>query len=215
MRTVGTTLQINRGDIFTINREIYYIDRKPYMISSGWLNPFLLLIVSSNTYDLTGKWTKNYWLDANNYPKFDDMTPVYLPSISSSPRANNVLYYMLDEQGQRTYYWYDRAVMLYKPYSFTFSKTFLNSDTQEWEASEYQYQIRLVAGQLMFDYLFTTFQIVFPGETIPITNEQLYNRIYKVRPDLVAGLDYNYMLANFSENQVLLKPSIITVRANI
>lgn len=214
MRTVGTTLQVNRGDVFTLTREVKYVDGKPYMISSTWENPFLLIIVSSNTYELTGKWTKNYWLDVSSYPKFDNMTPVYLASTSQEPEQSDVLYYMLNGT-EREYYRYDRVTSTYKPYVFAFTKRFLNKDTREWVGSEYQYQIRLVAGQLMTNYLTETFQILFPGVPVPTTNEQMYKQIYKVRPDLVADLDYDMLLANYSENQVLLKPSIIIVRANI
>lgn len=214
MKTLGTTLQVYRGNIFKLERSVAYADGKPFMIASNLTNPYLLITVSSNTYTLKGKWTKNYWLDLSAYPKFDDMTPLFIESLEETPADDERLYYILNGT-TREYYRYDRTANEYKPYEFVFTKIFLNSDTKQWIESEYQYQITFVAGNLTANYLVDTFEFVFPDEPIPPTKELMYKAIYKVRPDLVEDLDYNAVLFSYSENITLQKPSLIVVNANI
>ena len=214
MKLLGTTVEINRGEVFTLSWYICDNTGKPYMISSDATNPFMLITVSSNTYELKGKWSKNYWLDLSGYPTFDNMTEVYIESTSATPEDYEALYYILDLDGTKTYYRYDRILERYVEYKFMFSKLFLNSDTSEWIESIYNYEVRLVDGRLMSEFLTSLFVSLFPDVDVPVDVETIYKTIYKIKPELVQNIDYTAPLVNISEQTILLKPSKIIVKAN-
>lgn len=146
MKTLGTTMVCNRGEVFTMTRGVEDSNGVPFVILKAWTNPYILISVSSTLYRQAGAWSKNYWLSLEGYPTFDCVTPYYIEDLDAEPQEDDRLYYTMDSDGEKAYYRYDRDATEYKPYRFRFSKVFTNKDTREWVESQYSYQIRVVSG---------------------------------------------------------------------
>lgn len=224
MRILGKQIIAYRGEVFVMSMEVVRSDGSPYVLRSQLNNPYLLISVSSNTYRLKGKYLKNYWLDLSSYPKFEQAT---ITDISQEQLQDNVLpegftaetciYRYMSELGEKEYYRYIGTSPggKYEPYSFSFVKTFLNVDTREWIESNYQYEIRILSGETTRTYLTNTFTALFPAEEVPDTIQEIYDAINKVRPDLLTYVSVTSPLANFATNDIIVPPSVLTVKANV
>ena len=224
MRTLGKQIIVSRGEVFTMAREIVRQDGSPYVLRSQLENPYLLIAVSSNTYKLEGKYLKNYWLDLSSYPKFEqstikDITQEQLSgnTLPDSFTAETCIYRYLSPSGNKEYYRYIGTSPrgAYVPYSFSFVKIFLNVDTREWIESNYQYEIRILSGETTRTYLTNTFKTLFPDEEVPDTSQEMYDRINEVRPDLLSYVSVAAPLANYATNDIIVPPSVLTVKANV
>lgn len=224
MKILGKQIIVSRGEVFVMSREVVRLDGSPYVLRSQLENPYLLISVSSNTYRLQGKYLKQYWLDLSSYPRFEQSI---ITDITKQQLTDNILpdgftdstciYRYLSESGEKEYYYYVGTSPdgVYKPYSFSFVHTFLNVDTREWVDSNYQYEIRILSGETTRNYLTETFEALFPGVEVPDLLQDIYDEICKVRPDLVQNISVTSPLANYATNDIILPPSLLTVKANI
>lgn len=219
MITLGSQLVVIRGEVFVIKRSVTYKNGVPFTLDSALENQYILITVSSNTYRLEGRYIKRYWLDLSEYPKFDtrevkDLTKEQFEGNTLPPdyTATQCIFKYVSDSGEVGYYYYKDSK--YQTYSFTFSKTFLNVDTREWIESKYQYEIQVVNGQSTRDYLTNTFEALFPDTVVPDTLQELYDAIYKVRPDLLKYVSVDAPIVNFETNTIIVPPSIIVVKAN-
>lgn len=223
MKTIGNNLSVNRGEVFVFARTIEYSDGRPYVLRSQLENPYLLITVSSNTYRLQGKYFKQYWLDLSEYPKFEtaevkDITSEELEgnTLPTGYTENTCIYRYMTSSNEPEYYRYVGTSPngAYEPYSFSFIKTFSNSDTREWIESIYLYDIHIVSGETTETYLTETFESLFPDESVPDTIDDMYNAIYKVRPDLLVNVSILAPIVNYITNEIILKTSKIIIDAN-
>ena len=63
MRTIGNDVYIQRGEDFTLDLSVKNEDGDPYMIFSGWTNPYLAITVTAARYEQPGDFRVTYWLD--------------------------------------------------------------------------------------------------------------------------------------------------------
>lgn len=220
MRTLGKQIIVTRGEVFVMARTVIRQDGTPYVLRSRLKNPHLLIAVSSNTYKLKGKYLKNYWLDLSEYPKFDTLEITNLTTeqfegntLPPDYNATTCIFEYVDSFGNINYYYYKDNK--YVPYEFSFVKTFLNVDTREWIESNYQYEIRLVSGEKTSILLTNVFRALFPTDPIPDTLQEIWDRINKVRPDLVANVSVTAPLATYDSNEIFVPPSVMTIKANV
>lgn len=224
MRTLDKQIIVTRGEVFVMSREVVRQDGSPYVLRSQLDNPYLLISVSSNTYKLKGKYLKNYWLDLSSYPKFEqstikDITQEQLSgnTLPDGFTAETCIYRYLSASGNKEYYRYvgTSPSGKYELYSFLFVKTFLNVDTREWIESNYQYEIRIISGETTRTFLTNMFNTLFPEEEVPDILQEIYDRIYEIRPDLLAHISVSAPLANYATNDIIVSPSILTIKANV
>lgn len=75
MRQLGSTIECYRGEAFTIRREFVDADGAPITLPSSMRNPFARFTVKSNTFQIDGRYEKNYWCDLSNYNRVDYSEP--------------------------------------------------------------------------------------------------------------------------------------------
>lgn len=223
MKTIGNNIVVTRGEVFVLARDVVYRNGAPYILRSQLENPYLLITISSNTYRMQGKYFRRYWLDLSTYPAFDkaeikDITEEQLTSntLPEDYTETTCIYRFVTTAGESEYYRYVGTSPngTYQTYSFSFIKTFLNTDTRDWIESNYLYEIQIVSGQKTVDYVTNTWNSLFSGQPVPGTIEDMYNEIMKERPDLLEGVSLDNVLVNFTSNDIILSPSKITINAN-
>lgn len=223
MKTIGNNIVVTRGEVFVLARDVVYRNGAPYVLRSQLENPYLLITISSNTYRMQGKYFRRYWLDLSTYPAFDkaevkDITEEQLTSntLPDGYTETTCIYRFVTTAGESEYYRYvgTSSNGTYQSYSFSFVKTFLNTDTRDWIESNYLYEIQIVSGQKTVDYITNTWNSLFSGQPVPGTVEDMYNEIMKERPDLLEGVSLDNVLVNFTSNDIILSPSKITINAN-
>lgn len=223
MRTIGNNIVVTRGEVFVLARDIVYRNGAPYVLRSQLENPYLLITISSNTYRMKGKYFRRYWLDLSTYPAFDkaeikDITEEQLTSntLPGGYTETTCIYRFVTTAGESEYYRYVGTSPngTYQSYSFSFVKTFLNTDTRDWVESNYLYEIQIVSGQKTVEYVTNTWNSLFNGQPVPDTVEDMYCEIMEERPDLLRGVSLDNVLVNFTSNDIILSPSKITINAN-
>lgn len=217
MIMLGSNMVVYRGEEFVLRCEVVNSLGQPYVLSNTLQNPYILIVVSSNTYRQRGRYIMRYWLDISDYPKFETVDIQHIPNLDKAPTeygypSNDfAVWYVVDAAGNTEYYYYDNG---YKPYSFAFTKTFLSQDTAAWIESLYTYEINLVDGKTTLSYLKGYYEGLYPGQPVPDSALELWKAICKVKPELLKDIHIEAPLANFAIADVLRGPSKITIKAN-
>ena len=63
MRAVGNDVYIQRGETWSLDLDIKNEAGDPYMLFSGWRNPYLAITVTAARYEQPGDFRVTYWLD--------------------------------------------------------------------------------------------------------------------------------------------------------
>lgn len=148
MRWYGTDLYITRGETFAIDVGITDKTGEPYRISTLMSNAFFVLTVKSNTYAQSGRYILRNWINLSNFPKVDDMS---ILDVTSLPLNDNLIRKrVLRYDGK--YYIYDDNVSQYVEYGLHFICTFDSTITKDWLDSAYEYDLKLVSGNLKESY---------------------------------------------------------------
>lgn len=80
MRMVGNEIYIQRGENFSLDFSVKNAKGDPFMIFSGWENPYLAITVSAALYEQEGDYRETRWLDLDNrYIEQADGTMVKSP----------------------------------------------------------------------------------------------------------------------------------------
>ena len=222
MKVVGKNIIVRRGETFNLTRRVLKDDCvTPYVLSKSITNPYLIVTVSSSPYKLNGGYKCNWWIDLSSYPSFATTTPyiVEQPVIESNQlpsgrTAEQSIYYTQDENGNKSFYYYDSKTSTYKEYSFVFHKTFSHKETDEWIESLYTYQFRIVGGNRTKDVLQGLFKAVYPKQKVPEDNRTLYYKIKQCRPDLVKNIRFSAPLATFFVEDILQRPEKLIIKTN-
>ena len=61
MTLKGNEMTVQRGETFTIDRLIVNRDGSPFIISSKYKNPYILLTVASTKYNQNNRYVANWW----------------------------------------------------------------------------------------------------------------------------------------------------------
>lgn len=222
MKVVGKNIIVFRGETFSLTRKVYKNDLStPYVLSKAIDNPYLIVTVTSSPYKTDGGYKCNWWIDLSTYPSFRSTTPYLVESsvissneLPSGMSADQCIFYTVDEDANKTFYYYDSDSSTYKEYSFIFRKTFSHRETDEWVESLYTYQFKIVGGTRTKNVLQGLFTSIFPNAKVPEDNRTLYCRIKKCRPDLVKNIRFSAPLATFFVEDVLQRPEKLTVKTN-
>lgn len=222
MKVVGKNIIARRGETFSLIRRVYKDDGiTPYVLSKAIVNPYLIVTVSSSPYKLQGGYKCNWWIDLSTYPSFATTTPYLVDQsvidgnqLPGGRTAEQSIYYTQDENGNKSFYYYDSETSSYKEYSFVFRKTFSHKETNEWIESLYTYQFRIVGGNRTKGVLQGLFKAIYPGVKVPEDNRTLYYQIKKCRADLVKNLRFSAPLATFFTEDVLQRPEKLIIKTN-
>lgn len=152
MTLKGNEMMVYRGESFTIDRLIQNRDGSPFIVSSKYNNPYLLLTVSSTKYSQKNRYILNYWISLEDLPRFPNTVVKEISSI------NNANEYADDEPMEFVYhdkqtgkYKYLKSynvgeTAMFEDYNFRVIHHFRNDVTKDWVEQSYMYSMRLVAG---------------------------------------------------------------------
>lgn len=186
----GNDMTVIRGETFTIDRTVVNRDGSPFIVSSEYRNPYLLLSVSSTKYSQENRYLANWWLDLTDLPRFPN---TIVKEISSVDNASE---YADDEPMQFVYhdnktdkYQYLKEynvgeTALFEDYEFRIIHTFTHDITKDWVEQSYFYSIRLVSG------LKTDEQSNRPIDTFDVVQDILLPSKLNVLSDLNGGLKW-------------------------
>ena len=184
----GQEMTIHRGETFTIDRLIVNRDNSPFIVSSEYKNPYILITVASAKYSQENRYLVNWWLNLENLPRF---TNTVVKEISS---VNNMNEFAEDEPLEFVYhdkktgkYQYLKEysvgeTAMFEDYEFRIIHSFPHNITKDWVEQTYFYSIRLVAGQKLDD---TSTQ---PIDTFEVVQDILTPTKMTVLSDLNGGL---------------------------
>ena len=214
MMLLGKTIQTYRGETFGLSMEILNKDGVPYTPLIRWKNPYLLFQVRSSQFDEKNHGhIYNFWLDLSTYPKFKSNTPEFIDGYELPEEGElQTLYYMLNEDGVREYYYYDGTQ--WKEYSFVVTHYFLNVFTKDWIQSTWWYTISIVTGELMKPYLkrFVKGLKQVPDSELYDDTKWLYDKLKFIDKSYVTGINPEYPLVNYTTVDTLQKQNKLVVK---
>ena len=216
MRLKGNEMIVHRGETFTIDKVVVNRDGSPFIVSSEYDNPHILISVSSTRYDLENRYKVNWWLDLKDSPRFLYTQPkkitVFDITQTVDDQPGEYLYYV-DDVTKCKYFdendeWHD--------YEFRIIHHFVNSVTRDWVEQSYVYSIQLVSGNSTDEYIKNLYNAVFEIEPdVDKTTEELYYELKNKDENLVENLDFTRPIVGFDVVQVILEPTKLTVMSDI
>jgi hypothetical protein len=151
MKWYGKEIYCTRGETVSLDFAIVNRDNTPYRISTALTNAHLLLTVKSNTYTQKDRYVLNNWINLSDFPKVDDMTILSVDELPTGVNLvkNRLLYLTTDGK----YYIYDDIKLKYIEYGFRLIHTFQSDVTNDWFDKTYDYELKLISGTLLDDYV--------------------------------------------------------------
>lgn len=235
MKIYNNEITCHRNETWTFDKVLVARDGAPYIVSSEWNNPYVILTVSSTRYDQKDRYIRQWWLDLDRgynidgelvtLPRFYSTRPVEISDFSSGLpegyEANDAVFYTVDNDGNKSYARFDEETQSFVPYEFRIVKAFTQQETRDWVEQSYVYSLLLVAGDSMAEYIYNLCldNLVNEGEdpadVIPDTLQGMYEALYLYDPEIVEGIDITCPLINYSSVQVILEPTKLTVLSDI
>lgn len=206
---------IQRGESFTIDKSVRNRDGSPYIVSSQYDNPYILITVASNRHDYEYN-AINWWLDLSTLPKFLNTQPKKITSFDYTNTIGEEPYeylYYVDDITKCKYFDYDD---IWHDYDFRIVHTFLHSITKNWVGQNYVYSIRLVSGSDMDTYLRGLYKSIF-GKDAPLNKNkyELYEDIKNTNENHVNGLVIDRPIATIDVVRDILLPTKLTVMSDL
>lgn len=225
MYTVGLKIYITRGESFTIDFSVKDKTGRPYIVLNKIQNPYLKITVASDKYNASNNYVKTWWLDLTNgynengenilLPKFSSVDVKEVNSISEVGNADtDTEHYLYRVIGDDKYYYLDDIV---KEYNFRILKTFLSGITSEWIEKQYTYDIKLVGGQTVVDYIqgIVRANNLIPDDTPIQSNLQELLNLFVGHEELLEGVHLDGRpLQSIDINQDILQPTEIYVASD-
>lgn len=222
MKVLGKSIIVRRGETFVLSRKVFKDDgRTPFVLPFSIQNPYLVISVTSTVYNVEGRYKCNYWLNLEKYPKFQSSTPIPVKQTdfdagklpTGCTDSSNIYVYDGDYYRHITNEGNTEGIGVYVPYSFVFTKQFLEYQTRDWVESQYQYTFKLIGGQKTNDVLKGIYDSIYPYCTFrPTDNLTLYNEIKKCRPDMVRNIRPSAPLANYTTEDILQRPEKLIIK---
>lgn len=264
MRVNGNELIVHRNETFTIDKVLLAKDGAPFIVSSRLENPYICITVASSRYDQYGKYEHTWWLDQSlgyntngdlivPLVRFNSTSPIHLTGDSwdvplpTNPDTGELydefeaLWYINLPDGTKQYKRWDLTRGAWVDYQFRIVKTFTHDDTKNWVEQDYKYNIVLVAGTTVLEYLeelklqvfmeindindpdmfldatYVNYDIVL-GEAwaeLPTNTTGIYKWLKSINRDLIKDLDITAPILNYSAVQVILPPTKLTVQSSL
>lgn len=220
MRVYNNEISVHRNETFTFDKLIVARDDAPYVVSSSWDNPYILLTISSARYEQENRYLANWWLSLDSLPRFETTKPYLLTNFTNGlptgHDAYTAVYYTVDTDGNKTYKRYDPISFSFVPYELRIVKAFTQLETKNWVEQNYVYSLHLVAGVSVLEYLTAQYAEQIEGD-VPTDVQTLYDALYALNTinDELDTIDLTRPLLNYSSVQVILAPTKLTVYSNI
>ena len=153
MTLKGNEMTVQRGETFTIDRLIVNRDGSPFIISSKYNNPYILITVASTKYNQNNRYVMNWWLSVRDMPRFLNTV---VKDVTSLNDANQ---YMDDDPMEFVYHdlstgeykymreYYVGEPSMLEPYECRIIHHFTHNVTKNWVEQNYLYSIRLIDGE--------------------------------------------------------------------
>lgn len=161
----------------------------------------------------------------SRYNSFNDITMLQtidgLPDILAYGYVGNYIFYYTprdavfyieDEEGIRTYKYWDNG---WKDYEFRIVTSFGIDMTSEWTGQNYVYSIDLVSGISTREYLVSLAENNNIYVDITTTNEELYNQLINEGVNFIETFNLEREIVVFDICKPILKPKKLTVSSTI
>ena len=197
MQVFKNELRVYRGESFTIDKTLQNRDGTPYIISSALANPYFLLSVSNTQYAQENRYIKNYWLNLDNFPRFESTQVFDIRTLKTENGGNISRYNEFDDVDDEVLHGYLNGLYVeveltgyavctdgtgykywngsrWQDYECRIVKTFTTEDTSEWISQNYFYSIQLVSGAETTEgehpIVVQTSYPILPPSAIKVTN---------------------------------------------
>ena len=216
----GNDMIVQRGETFTIDRSIVNNDGSPFVVSSAYNNPYLLLTVSSTKYNQQNRYTVNWWLNLNEMydengnliklPRFNSTRIKTIPNVQDTVNFDDPpLEYLYYDKSENRYVYFEDDIYTFKEYDFRFIHHFIHNITKDWIEQNYVYSIRLVSGEDTLTYLRYLYKSLFDKDAdLKLTAEQLYNLINDEKEGILDDLIYTRPIMKFDVVQDIVTGKI-------
>lgn len=230
MNVNGNEITVHRGETFTIDRYIVNRDGSPFVVSSKYDNPYILLSVSSTRYSQADRYVLNVWMsldafgpDQIVFPRFVNTTIIEKPDEATFERDAKAdgkfeaVYYVASTGKYRYYAGQDANGDIFKDYEFRLTYPFTNDITSQWIEQSYLYSIRLVSGTLTDDYVSSIYDLLFKD-----SDEYNNNLNIELKYEAICSKDETYKeinlgrkLISFGAVQEIVVPTKLTVLSEL
>lgn len=132
---------------------------------------------------------------------------------------DDCVFYVEDDEGNRTYkYWDDSVVngdrVGWLNYKCKITKAFSQEDTREWVEQSYTYSIKLVSGQLMSDYL-NGLCISKGIDYVGISNQEKYGKLIEAGHLFPKEFNVSRVIGKYDVVMPILVPTKMSVLSSI
>lgn len=211
MKILGHKIIIHQGEDFAVTFDIRDELGAPYVPLRSDTNPFVQISIASAIYPQARRYKRSYWIDCSSKPKFVSDEIIIKPSSNPSTAYENV-YYDVDEDGNRSYMYWNGSE--YVNYNFSFYYHFRSTDTRDWNERQYTYEVLYKCGQTTISFLTDLWKSLYvDGGDAPTSEIELYWQINKKNPCLLRSFNISEPICNITKFNVLQQPSRIFVQA--
>jgi hypothetical protein len=222
----GNEITVHRNETFTIDLLVTNRDGSPFMVSSEYANPYILITVFSTKYSQRNRYLANWWLNLDEmYDENDEKIkiPRFKNTVVKTIENKNDLTIDDDKPCEYLYYNKEDGTYLYSTedaegtvklntYSFRIVHHFPNYITRNWVEQSYAYSIYLVSGTSTLNYLRSLYlEYVGSEPNESLTSKELYDAIYKIKPSVLDGVNVSRPLANYDVVQGILDATKLNV----
>lgn len=227
MRLRGNEMIVHRGESFTIDRTVVNRDGSPFIVSSEYKNPHILITVASTRYDTQDRYVLNCWLDLSSLPRFENTVVKEIPWLTfgytktmmpdGSERDDEPYEYLYYSQNEQVYAYINNDNEFCNYDGLRIVKHFDTSITRDWIEQSYSYGIRLVEGESMDSFVRSTHKAAFGLDEKNTTDSllKLYNDLKAKDEKLVANIDLTKPLASIGAVQIIMAPSKLSVMSDL
>lgn len=230
MNVNGNEITVHRGETFTIDRYIVNRDGSPFVVSSKYANPYILLSVSSTRYSQADRYVLNIWMsldalgpDQITLPRFVNTTIIEKPDEDTFEQdakadgAFEAVYYVVSTGKYRYYAGQDKNGDVFKDYEFRLTYPFTHDITSQWIEQSYLYSIRLVSGTSTDDYVCKIYDLLFKdsnGYNEDLDIELKYEAICN-KDETYKAINLDRKLISFGAVQEIVVPTKLTVLSEL
>lgn len=228
MTIKGNEMTVIRGETFTIDRVVVNKDGSPFIVSSEYNNPYILITVSSTRYAQSDRYSASWWLnlsdltdengDVKPLPRFKYTRPIQITAfgdnVDTAEHLPGEYLYYVDDITKCKYFDYNDGKKVWYDYDFRIIHHFVHEVTSKWSEQSYMYSIRLVSGQDTGEYVRNLYKSVFNKEPeTHKTTEELYDELREFDENYVINIERPIVI--FDVVQDILVPTKLTVLSDL
>lgn len=211
MQLKGNEMTVTRGETFTIDRTIVNRDGSPFVISSEWNNPYILITVSSSSYNQENRYVLNVWLSLKDVPVFHNTT------ILEAKTEDDIDFDALYSYNGK-YVYLSKVVdgnKILEEYSLRIIYPFTHEITKDWVEQSYLYSIRLVAGTSIEQYVDAVYTGISGVVHDNLTHEEKIQYILNMDATKLEGINLERPLVSFDTAIDILPSTKLSVLSDL